>query len=241
MKKLTNLHQIDFYEKISVIDPLWDRPIEDLFPISFDKYCKIFHQFRLSSDFKSMTEETWNHNSDWVIRFFDGEEDYEHNHALETYELKPVQLLAKLYNETFDKFFNTDKVSRHWKKNQPKWFLCPDSGTLDEKSCARLINVLMPFTKESFCYFHYVPYAIDTYEETIFEGKLTELKDTLLLGLSGTPSNIWSEKKNWFISTPYDTDFSIVAGAEEIINSILADKEIDAYEFARDEILIQVK
>lgn len=239
MKKLHDIKQIDFYESISMDNPIWGRPIENLFPKRFDKYCKIFHQFRLSVKDKIPNLDNWNFSDGEIIKFLIGE-NHEHKNALKDYELKPVKYLAQIYNEPFDKFFDTNKVSQHWKNNQPKWFLCPDTGTLDEKSCERLIKVLTPFTKDRSCYFHYVLYAINSFEETIFKGKLTELNDTLTLGFKGTPTKVWSEKMNWFIYTPYDCEFSIIAGEENIINSIFADNEIDAYQFDKDEILIPI-
>ena len=229
MEKITNLKQINLYDKVSSLHVLWGKPIEDLFPIPFERYCKIFHPFRLSPGGSIPNEDT--------TTLLNGQ-NYQNWQALQDYEYRPVKLLAQIYNEPFDKYFNTTKVARHWGNNQPDWFLCPDSGTFDENSCMRIIQILTPFTEDSICYFHYDSYAIDTFEETIYKGKLSELKDTLHLGLKGSPSNIWPEKNNWFISTPFDGDFSIIAGDKTVIDILLTDNEIDAHEFVKDEILI---
>ena len=206
--------------------------IDHIFPSEFQKYCKLFNPFFLSPTVNERKRQYWDFEGEKVFSFLN-EEDTEHTKALKSYLPRPVSLLAELYNVSFDKNFRTDLVSNTWKTNQPKWLLCPEEGTLDEEIIYELTHVLSSYSDKAECYFHYVPYAIETYEDTVFKGEIHELPDTLNLGLAGSPNHVWPVTKEWFLYTSFDADYTLIGGHSVLIDQILSSPTLEALEVTK--------
>lgn len=235
MEKLKNI-EFDDWSKKAISNPMMKgNTIEFLFPTQFERYCKIFHPFALSPNYDKMKGEEWNMNGERAIEYLEGR-DFEHSIAIDNYEPKPQRLLAQFFNQKFDKHFTTDSVSKKWGNNQPKWLLCPDEGTLDKSILSEITALLGKYSSSDICFFHYVLYAIESYEETIFEGLIDEFPKTIDLGLAGTPNTVWPESKEWYLYTNYDADYSLIGGKKELINEILSSKIIEALEWDANDI-----
>lgn len=175
-----------------------------------------------------------------AIEYLEGR-DFEHSNAIDNYVPKPQSLLAQFFNQKFDKHFKTDSLSKKWGDNQPKWLLCPDEGTLDKSILPEITALLGKYSSSDICFYHYVLYAIDTYEETIFKGSIDEFPKTIDLGLAGTPNTVWPESKEWYLYTNYDADYSLIGGKGEHINEILSSQIIEALEWDANDIFYPEK
>lgn len=234
MEKLKNI-EFGEWSKKAISNPLMKgNTIEFIFPVKFEKYCKIFHPFALSLEFDKMKGE-WNRDSNSAHEFLEGK-NIELVHAMHNYELKPQRLMAQIFNQKFDKRFSIDRIPKVWGNTQPKWLLCPAEGTLDESILPEITCILAKYSISQNCYFHYVDYAINTYEETIFEGLIEELPKTSDIGLAGTPNTVWPKSEDWYLYTNYDADYSLIGGKKELINAFISNEIIEALEWDVDDI-----
>lgn len=240
MEKLKYI-EFDEWSQKAISNPLMKgNTIEFIFPIRFERYCKIFHPFFLSPDYDKMRGEEWNMNGERAIEFLEGK-DFKYSHAIDTYIPKPQSLLAKLFDQKFSKWFTTDLVSSKWGNSQPKWLLCPDEGTLHSSILPELTKLLSKYSESQNCFFHYVVYAIDTYEETIFNGLVNEFPKTVDIGLAGTPNTVWTDSKEWYLYTNYDADYSLIGGTNDLIHEILSSEIIEALEWNASDIFYPEK
>ncbi|MFN8414724.1 MAG: hypothetical protein U0U66_00180 [Cytophagaceae bacterium] len=224
MEKLNNIRFDDWSEK-AISNPLMKgSTIEYLFPVKFEKYCKIFHPFCLSPDYEKMKDEYWAYS----------EED--NLVDLDSYLPKPLKILAQILGHNFDKRYSTEKIVSVFGRRQPKWFLYPAEGTLDSLILPQLTKLLSKYSKSQICYFHYVQYAISTYETTIFKGVVSELPKTVQVGFAGTPNTVWPESKEWYLYTNFDADYTLIGGRKDMINEILSSEEIEALEWDLNDI-----
>jgi hypothetical protein len=240
MEKLKNIEFNDWSKKALSNPMMKGHTIEYIFPTKFQKYCKLFHPFALSPDLDNMKGEEWNMGGKRAIEYLEGR-DFEHSNAIDTYIPKPQSLLAKLFDQKFNKRFSRDLVSSKWGNSQPKWLLCPDEGTLDSSILPELTKLLSKYSESQNCFFHYVVYAIDTYEETIFKGLVNELPKTVDIGLAGTPNTVRPDSKEWYLYTNYDADYSLIGGTNELINEILSSEIIEALEWNESDIFYPEK
>ncbi len=240
MEKLKNI-EFDDWSKKAISNPMMKgNTIEYVFPAKFEKYCKLFHPFALSPDFEKMKGEEWKMDGKRAIEYLEGR-DFEHSNAIDTYVPKPQSLLAMLYSQKFDKRFTVDTLTGNWGNSQPKWLLCPDEGTLDNSILPELTKLLSKYSDSPNCFFHYVVYAIDTYEETIFKGLIDELPKTVDIGLAGTPNTVWTDSKEWYLYTNYDADYTLIGGTEKLIDEIISSEIVEALEWNKNDIFYPEK
>ncbi|WFR66198.1 hypothetical protein P9139_14540 [Curtobacterium flaccumfaciens] len=60
----------------------------------------------------------------------------------------------------------------------------------------------------------------------------------MYLDVGHTPQLLWPEDHAWVVATEIDTDSTIVAGSQQLIASVLADRRLEAFEVGPDSVLV---
>ena len=108
----------------------------------------------------------------------------------------------------------------------------PAEGSLDREQFLRLVEHLASITPaghEASCIAFYAMLSVGEFDEhLVYRGKLKELVEPYDDdGLPGSPSNIWSDQKSWFVYTDWDLWATKVSGSADLINGLTADTELE--------------
>lgn len=222
---------------------LYEISVEQLFPIKFDHYLKIFNPFLIDPDLSQFRDKVQQFDSEKIVESFFSWESM-HDKPYEEYLRLPVRHTIELMKLEYSLSieygvdFKSDNISDHFGRNQPKWLLYPDSGTVETELLKEIVDTLKPISKGE-CFFHYDIIAIDTFKNTVFKGELEDLPTTLEIGFKGTPTDIWDETKIWFIHTCYDADYLFLGADKEIIEKFLMNPKIESLLFPKDRLIIE--
>jgi hypothetical protein len=221
---------------------LYEISVDQLFPIKFNHYLKIFNPFLIDPDLSKIRDEFQQFDTEKMIEsFFSWESMYERPY--EEYLRLPVKHTIELMKVEYSLpieygiDFKADNISNHFGRSQPKWLLYPESGTVEAELLKEIVETIKPISRGD-CFFHFDLIAIDTYKNTIFKGELEDL-NTLEIGFKGTPTDIWDETKRWFIHICYDTDYLFLGADKDIIERFLMNPKIESLVFPKERLIIK--
>lgn len=106
----------------------------------------------------------------------------------------------------------------------------PGEGSLDREQFLRLLEHLAAITPEGdreSCSAFYAMVMVE--QDTIYTCELRQLIDLYdQEDLPGSPSNIWPRDRSWFLYTDADLWATKVSGRSDLIERLLADRELEA-------------
>ncbi len=222
---------------------LYEISVDQLFPIKFNHYLKIFNPFLIDPDLSQLRDKVQQFDTEEIVESFFSWVSM-HEKPYEEYLRLPVRHIIELMKIEYGFLleygvdFKSNNISSQFGRSQPKWLLYPDSGTVEEELLKEILKTLKPIGKGK-CFFHYDLIAIDTYKNTFFEGELNDIPTTLEMGFKGTPTDIWDESKKWFIHTCYDADYLFLGADKEIIEKVLLNPRIESLVFPKDRLIIE--
>jgi hypothetical protein len=109
----------------------------------------------------------------------------------------------------------------------------PGEGSLDREQFVRLLEHLAAITPKGDrlpCFAFYAMVMVGEYEhDTIFTCELRQLIDLYdEEDLPGSPNNIWPSDRSWLVYTDADLWATKVSGSGDLIEGLLADRELEA-------------
>ncbi len=223
--------------------------VSDYLPPNFQAYCKIFHPIYVDLSVKDK-HLAWDEEA--------RRQSTELPHDLPP-EIRPVlaemqsraTLIWGLPDEPFEgkrilwkevareyglhfhpEFSERSLTSSFPTRSWPRYLIGPDEGLLDAESTHQLILLLTPFTGRQECFFYYDNFATRKVETLIYRGALEEVADFVAGNrvVFGTPTYWWPGDRSWCLKTDYDSTFTLVGGSQQLVQTILADRVLEAVE-----------
>lgn len=112
----------------------------------------------------------------------------------------------------------------------------PPEGSLDQLSLDTLIPHLSASAASDECVAAFGLLAAGMYEEAIrcFRGPVSQVEDLIDRSESriGTPSNIWSIDRSWFVYTDSDLWGTKVSGSQSLIDDLISDPDLETLEWS---------
>ncbi|WCN39389.1 hypothetical protein [Aneurinibacillus uraniidurans] len=145
--------------------------------------------------------------------------------------------LAKEYGLQYTKEISIKTIWRACGQKFSRYLSGAEEGNIDVDTCKRIIELLLPFTKNQQCYFYYYFLKTNDWTEDInTDGKLFKgnLEDVLRFyqyeNVNGSPTYWWAEDKSWCVCTDYDLTFTLIGGTKAMIDSFLVDNFLECIE-----------
>jgi len=213
-------------------------------PKLFSDYCKIFHAMYVDSKYADTPKVTWAEIARNERKLKSKKKDSPLDKLLSESTVSSIGVpkhgftgkrirwkeLAEQYGLKFHPGITNYTFTRRFAPGgRPRFLLGPDEGSLDEKTCKELIQALNPFTGNQLCFFGYDVIATRKFEELLYTGLLSDILQTFALEtVHGSPSYWWPKDHNWCLHTNWDMEFTLLGGSKELIDSILANEELEA-------------
>lgn len=140
--------------------------------------------------------------------------------------------VADAMGVTYHAQMTTDSFTTSERHSWPAQYFSPDEGDLGAEFTLRLADLL---DKEQQCYFHYdliSGHDEDWEGDTLYLGTLEELPAWLAEHDHKSPTTWWPEDRSWCVYTDEDLTFTLVGGARDLIDRILSDDVLEAFESA---------
>tara|TARA_R110002096_G_scaffold326134_5_gene520078 strand:- start:16003 stop:16908 length:906 start_codon:yes stop_codon:yes gene_type:complete len=213
MQKLQSLQNFEW-----ILKEKWnlgERPdggnghtIQHCFPDKFESYFKLLHP--LFEDITVINKKlTWD----------DSIKDYEEKNLIRlSWNKLANEYGVKIVPEISFESFRTVFSENLW----PRYIIGPEEGNLETSIMTPLQKILMNHIKQDEeIYFAYFFLATDDWENpewTLYKGSLNEIMDFENLdGFRFTPTYWWPESKSWCVCSDYDLDFTLIAGAKDLM------------------------
>ena len=148
-------------------------------PPIYQSYCKIFHPIYL--DLSAPAENSsWNAADECPDMIGDKLISVSTNYGDRGSRVRWKELALK-YGLKFHPEINERSLSNAFPSGSfPRSLLGPDEGTLDDTTCDRLIQILLPFTNKLLCYFYYESIAtVNRVTPIVYWGQLDEISQCL--------------------------------------------------------------
>lgn len=113
----------------------------------------------------------------------------------------------------------------------------PTEGSLDEVSLRALSRHLLDATVADDCVAFYglLGRGMRDNSPAVFRGPISRVRDLIddSAGRIGSPSNVWSIDRSWFVWTDWDLWATKVSGPLGLIEAIRSDPELESIEWSR--------
>lgn len=149
-----------------------------------------------------------------------------------------MQTIASRYGVPFHPSFSVESLrsafnDRIW----PRYLMGPGEGSLDYATCERLARLLEPFTDESGCFFYWWFLATTDWNggDLLYQGRLRDILgtfswDTVRLN----PTYWWPSDRSWCVCSDYDLTFTLVAGSNELVATLIGDAVLECVRVSGD-------
>jgi len=211
-------------------------------PKLFESYCKVFHNIYVDKSVDDLAI-TWNElskqestNLDDPVEKLVHESTMVYGGEFDSENLVRIRwaTLAERFELSFHSEFNVDSFSRNFPtRSWPRYLIGPDEGMWDDSTLRELVRSIAIATSDyslsQQCFYLYDLIATVDYEsDRLYKGHLKDIFDTLALDdVSGTPTYWWPAAQNWLVCSDWDLTFTLVAGSEAFISSIMSNPELE--------------
>lgn len=149
-----------------------------------------------------------------------------------------MQALASRYGVPFHPSFSVESLRRAFKNRVwPRYLVGPHEGSLDHATCERLVMLLESFANESECFFYWWFLATEDWNggDLLYQGQLREILGTFDWDtVRCSPTYWWPVDRSWCVCSHYDLTFTLIAGSNELIATLVNDAVLECVSVSED-------
>jgi hypothetical protein len=247
LKEVNNSKEASWFkkhlDKIEENRELWNGNfVSHVVPSIYPAYCKIFHPIYEDLSIKDHSL-SWNDiakrdakpSEDPVdklvaqsVTVYGGDYDPHNTKRIRWGEL------AKEYGLVFHPEINGDSFTRNFPGfSWPRYLIGPEEGNLDSVICKEIVRSIATatsdFTLSQKCFFHYDLIATQTFkDDKLIDGQLIDVFRTVEFDdVYTTPTRWWATNRSWFVCSDWDLTFTLVGGADGLVESLIGNLELD--------------
>ena len=210
-------------------------------PDNFKVYCKIFHsifedptQIQLNKSYNDLLKEHLQNSKDFkknddvsIIPSASFQKEFNLNYSK---KIKWKQL-AERYKFPFNNELTGSKLITYLSQDDeniscPAYLSGPNLGTLNSEEMNHLVKGFI--NQNIYCYYDILTDVEQG--DRIFEGQLSQIKETIKENNNLSPTYWWNAEKTWVIWTDYDQCYTIVGGSKNLIEEICNNPFLEALE-----------
>ena len=234
-----------FEEATEKIDPAEPSRIHHVVPVGYESYAKILHPIYELPDVsdRDLTWDEWERARRAERGGTEKSPSLPSLEKLTSWRGSPEsveggcrvrwRILAERYGMSYVPELSSWSFRSAFQKSWPRYLAGPQEGDLSPSEAWALLECLLPLAAKG-CrfWFSWADRWIQDGEraEGVAQGSLRDLAEAMVAGTASWPTAIWPLDQGWFVGSDVDLDFTLVGGPRALVDAVIADSELEAFE-----------